>query len=176
MEDNDYYGFDLATIDPQEILRLLSKPHSKIVSKNISEFIKDLAILNCSIQTWHSINMLFHWDQEPEELLFDEEGEAIPTTNPAPTPTPHHYPYEELIKHDRLETLLYRQQTQHDNDMGWFRAQFENIHSPLLQPSTATSSFRSGSASIVLDDFHIVLDDPAKIETLIRVTKLRGSD
>ncbi|KAH0454934.1 hypothetical protein IEQ34_016858 [Dendrobium chrysotoxum] len=31
-------------------------------------------------------------------------------------------------------------------------------------------------AMIVLDDIHIVLDDPVKIETLIRATKLRGSD
>ncbi|KAH0459494.1 hypothetical protein IEQ34_012308 [Dendrobium chrysotoxum] len=29
---------------------------------------------------------------------------------------------------------------------------------------------------IVLDDIHIVLDDPVKTETLIRATKLRGSD
>ncbi|KAH0464430.1 hypothetical protein IEQ34_007216 [Dendrobium chrysotoxum] len=37
-------------------------------------------------------------------------------------------------------------------------------------------NFNSPISWIVLDDFHIILDDPAKIETLIRATKLRGSD
>ncbi|KAH0454853.1 hypothetical protein IEQ34_016777 [Dendrobium chrysotoxum] len=35
--------------------------------------------------------MLFHRDQEPEDPLFDEEGEASPAAAPAPAPPHHHY-------------------------------------------------------------------------------------
>ncbi|KAH0467719.1 hypothetical protein IEQ34_002752 [Dendrobium chrysotoxum] len=46
-------------------------------------------------------------------------------------------------------------------------------------PGEGVPQFHSSTApllEIVLDDLHIVLDDPVKTETLIRATKLRGSD